>query len=283
MVKAVADRGGQVVLKQKVIKIEVKNGQAVGVKTADGSTYQSKRGIVACVTPKQFITLVDEKELPQSFVVKSKKYRFGPGTLMVHLTLDRPLEWDSSRDLTDSTYVHIAPYMQDIAATYNQIMQGHLPSSPMLVVAQQSRLDPGRAPNGKHILWVQARAFPSRPTGDALGQINVGNWDEMKEPLSERIISKLAQFAPNIKDILRKKMVYSPQDLENENPNIAGGDMVGGVQNLNQNFMFRPFAGWSKYRTPIKRLYLTGHSTWPGGGLNATSGHLAAMAFLKGK
>jgi phytoene dehydrogenase-like protein len=283
MVKVVTDLGGQVVLKQKVIRIEVRNGQAVGVKTADGSTYHAKRGIIACVTPKQFITLVDEKVLPQSFVVKSKKYRFGPGTLMVHLTLDRPLEWDSAQDLTDSTYVHIAPYMQDIAATYNQIVHGYLPSSPMLVVAQQSRLDPSRAPNGKHILWVQARAFPSRPTGDALGQINVGNWDEMKEPLSERIIGKLAQFAPNIKDILRKKIVYSPQDLENENPNIVGGDMVGGVQSLNQNFMFRPFAGWSKYRTPIKRLYLTGHSTWPGGGLNATSGHLAAMAFLKGK
>ncbi len=281
LVKSVEDRGGNFLLGQRVMDIEVKQGKAVGIKTADGQRYSAKKAIVACVTPDQFIRLVDQTELPASFVVKSKKYRFGPGTLMVHLTLDRALEWDAAGDLSDSTYVHIAPYMSDIANTHNQIVNASLPGSPMLVVAQQSRLDPGRAPEGKHVLWVQARAFPREPGQDALGKIRAGSWDEIKEAVGNRIIDKIQEFAPGIREVIRKSVVYSPLDIEREDPNIVGGDMVGGCHSLNQNFMFRPFAGWSRYKTPIERLYVTGHSTWPGGGLNATSGHLAAMQLLK--
>ncbi len=280
MVQAIRARDGQFILGQAVTEVVVSNGKAVGVKTADGSTYHAKKAVMACVTPKQFIELVEQKDLPEGFVIKSRKYRFGPGTLMIHLTLDRSLEWDAAEDLKDSTYVHIAPYMSDISTTYSQVVEGYLPSSPLLVVAQQSRLDPIRAPEGKHVLWIQVRAFPPRPKGDALGQIKVGSWDEIKEPICDRIIDKIAQFSPNIKDIIRKMVVYTPQDLEDENPNIFGGDMVGGSHHLDQ-FIFRPFIGWSRYKTPIKRLYLTGHSTWPGGGLNASSGHLAAMQLLK--
>ena len=283
MVKAVQDRKGQFLLGQSVEKILVDKGRAVGVKTAEGRSFSAKTGVVACVTPNQFIKLVEEKELPQSFVTKSKNYQFGPGSLMIHLTLDQPLQWEAAEDLSDSTYVHIAPYMSDIAATYAQITEGLLPSSPLLVVAQQSRVDPTRAPQGKHVLWVQVRAFPAHPKGDSLGQIKAENWDDMKQPICDRIVEKIAGYAPNIKSIIRKSTVYTPKDLEDENPNIVGGDMCGGRHHLDQNFVFRPFPGWSRYKTPIRGLYLTGHSTWPGGGLNATSGHLAAMQLLKDK
>ncbi|RLC09149.1 MAG: NAD(P)/FAD-dependent oxidoreductase [Deltaproteobacteria bacterium] len=281
MVRAIETRGGQFVLGQAVSEIVVKKGTACGVKTADGVTYNAKKAVMANVTPKQFIKLVSEKELPENFVVKSKNYRFGPGTLMIHFTLEHALEWEAAEDLADSAYVHIAPYMSDIAATYSQVVEGYLPASPLLVVAQQSRLDSARAPEGKHVLWVQVRAFPHRPRGDALGEIKIGNWNEMKEPILNRIIDKIGQFAPNIREIVRKAVVWTPQDLEDENPNIVGGDMVGGSHHLDQNFFFRPFSGWSRYKTPVKQLYLTGASTWPGGGLNATSGHLAAMQLLR--
>jgi phytoene dehydrogenase-like protein len=281
LVKAVKDRGGKFLLGNRVTKIQISDRKATGITTADGRSYSAKKAVMACVTPDQFIKLIDEKDLPNNYVVKSKNYLFGPGTLMVHLTLDHPLEWNAALDLSDSTYVHVAPYMSDIATTYSQIMNGYIPRSPLLVVAQQSRLDPSRAPDGKHVLWVQARAFPRYPTADACGEIKGESWDEVKEAVCDRIIDKVEQFAPNIKSVIRKRVVHSPLDLEREDPNIVGGDMVGGCHSLNQNFMFRPFAGWSRYKTPIERLYVLGHSTWPGGGLNATSGHLAAMRLLK--
>jgi len=281
MVAVIQALGGQFLFGRRVSEIIVRKGVAVGVRTADGRTFQAKKAVLANVTPRQYIQLVDPKTLPEKFVTRCRTYQFGPGTLMIHLTLDRPLVWESAEDLTDTAYIHIAPYLQDISSTYGQIMQHLIPSDPLLVVAQQSRIDPDRAPDGKQVMWVQVRAFPQNPRGDAANKIKTGNWEDMKAPIRDRIIEKIARYAPDIKNIIRNAVVHTPRDLEDDDPNLVGGDMVGGAHHLHQFFCFRPVSGWSRYRTPIKRLYLTGQSTWPGCGLNAASGHLAAMQLLK--
>lgn len=280
--ESVLKQGGtQFLMGTRVSDIVVKKGIAVGVKTADGHTYHAKKAVLANVTPRQYVELVGQNQLPEKFVRRCKTYQFGPGTLMIHLTMDEPIKWDAAEDLTDTAYVHIAPYMSDISDTYSQIMKNQIPSDPLLVVAQQSKIDPDRAPDGKHVGWIQVRAFPQKITGDAAGKIKTGNWDDMKEPICNRIIEKIEHYAPNIKGIIRKAVVHTPQDLEKDDPNLVGGDMVGGTHHMHQFFFNRPVSGWSRYKTPIKRLYLTGQSTWPGCGMNAASGNLAAMQMLK--
>jgi len=259
----------------------VDRGCARGVKTADGQTYYAKKAVLANVTPNQFVELVDEGELPETFVRGFKNYQFGPGTVMIHLTLDKPLVWEAADDLTSTAYVNIGPYMSDISTTYAQIMKNLIPSNPLLVVAQQTSIDPQRAPEGKHLMSIQVRSFPKNPIGDASGEIKMGSWDTMKEQICERAIDRIAQFAPTIRNIVRNRVVLSPADLEKDDPNLVGGDNVGGTHHIHQFFFFRPVSGWSRYKTPVKSLYLTGQSTWPGCGLNATSGHLAAMQMLK--
>ena len=283
LVKTVEDKGGRILTSQEVNEIKVKKGAVAGVKTADGQELTAKHGVMASITPHQIIKLVSDGELPSDYVKKCRNFRFGPGTLMVHLTLDKPLQWEAAEDLTDFAYVHLGPYMSDIATTNHQVKCGLLPSSPLLVVAQQSRIDPSRAPEGKSTLWIQARAYPHNPVGDSMDEIKTGDWDAMKEQIGMRILDKVAVYAPTVKDHIRKMTVHTPQDLEKDNPTLVGGDMVGGSHHIEQNFFLRPFGGWSRYKTPIKRLYMIGHSTWPGGGLNATSGHLGAMQLLKGK
>ena len=281
MVKTIEDGGGKFIYGRRVTEIVVQNGSAQGVKTDDGQTYHAKKGVLANVTPQQFVKLSGKENLPGSFVGRCERYQFGPGTLMIHLTLDRPLEWDAAEDLSDSAYVHIGPYMSDISTSYQQIMQNQLPASPLLVVAQQSKLDRNRAPEGKHVMWVQVRAFPQEVRGDAAGEIHVGSWDDMKEFVADRVVAKIAEYAPSINAIVRNRVVHSPADLENDDPNLVGGDMVGGSHQMHQYLFFRPVSGWSRYKTPIKRLYITGQSTWPGCGLNASSGYLASMEMLK--
>ena len=72
--------------------------------------------------------------------------------------------------------------------------------------------------------------------------------------------------------------MLSPADLERDNPNLVGGDSLGGSHHLDQNFLFRPAFGWSRYRTPVARLYMVGASTWPGAGTGAGSGFMLAKA-----
>ena len=49
---------------------------------------------------------------------------------------------------------------------------------------------------------------------------------------------------------------------------------------LDQILFMRPVAGWARYRTPIKGLFLCGAGTHPGGGLAGAPGRNAARELL---
>ena len=123
--------------------------------------------------------------------------------------------------------------------------------------------NPSVAPPGKHVLWVQVRVLPAEISGDAKGEIATKTWDEAKAPYAARVLDILESYAPGLRGRILGQAVFSPLDLERENPNLIGGDNLSGSHHLDQNFFLRPVAGWSRYRTPVKNLYLCGASTWP--------------------
>jgi phytoene dehydrogenase-like protein len=145
-----------------------------------------------------------------------------------------------------------------------------------LVVGQPTAIDPSRAPEGKHVLWVQVRLLPADIRGDAKGEIEATNWDDAKQAYAERALDILESYAAGLRSLVLARAVYSPLDLERENPNLIGGDNLSGSHHLDQNFFLRPVAGYSRYRTPVKGLYLCGASTWPGAGTGAGSGFMLA-------
>jgi phytoene dehydrogenase-like protein len=116
--------------------------------------------------------------------------------------------------------------------------------------------------------------LPAAARGDAAGAIAPGDWDEIKEAYADRVIALIERYAPGLSQHILARAVFSPKDLERENPNLVGGDSLSGSHHLDQFFLFRPVAGWSRYKTPLKSLYLVGASTWPGAGVGAGSGFL---------
>ena len=80
--------------------------------------------------------------------------------------------------------------------------------------------------------------------------------------------------APGLRARIIGRAVFSPDDLEAENPCLVGGDNLSGSHQLDQNFLFRPVAGYSRYRMPLAGLYMCGAATWPGAGTGAGSGYL---------
>jgi phytoene dehydrogenase-like protein len=75
--------------------------------------------------------------------------------------------------------------------------------------------------------------------------------------------------------------VLAPPDLERVF-GLTGGNIFQGAMTLPQLFSFRPVAGYSDYRTPIKGLYLCGSAAHPGGGVMGAAGWNAARAILRG-
>lgn len=250
--------GGELRCGIAVEEIDTDRGTAIGV-VAGGVRIASRQGIIANLTPTALFDRI-VKDAPASVVNKARQFRHGPGTMMLHLALSDLPDW-KSRAARDYFYVHIAPSLAGMQQAYCDALAGRLPDNPVLVVAQPTIVDPSRAPPGRHVLSVQVRAVP----GDL-------DWQRVKTDYADRVIDLLESHAPGLRGRILGCHVISPADLERDNPNLVGGDSVSGSHHLSQNLVNRPFLGWSRYRTPIRRLYLCGAATWPGAGSGAGSG-----------
>jgi phytoene dehydrogenase-like protein len=271
-------RGGELRLGSEAASIGVSDGRAREVTLAGGERITARHAVVASVTPPALARMLAPSDAaPQPLRDEGRRFRHGPGTMMLHLALDGPVPWRAGADLADFAYVHVAPYVDDLARTYTAAMSGMLPAEPLLVVGQTSAVDPTRAPDGQHVLWVQVRVLPGRPVGDEAGEIDVGDgdWDALAGPYAGRVLDKLEAYAPGLRARTLHTTVLSPTDLERANPNLVGGDSIGGSMHLAQSFVLRP-----RTRTAVPGLWLTGAATWPGGGINALSGDHTAAAVL---
>jgi phytoene dehydrogenase-like protein len=277
-----ASRGGEILLGTAVDKVIVSNGRARGVLLSDGRRLEASRAVIANVNPKNlFGKLIEPDPARESFDRRISQFRPGPGTMMIHLALDSLPDWTAGEALKGFAYVHIAPDMEMMSKVYAEAAVGLLPAEPVLVVGQPTAIDPSRAPAGRHVLWVQVRVLPADILGDAAGEISARNWGSAKDAYAERVIDIIERYAPGLRAKILARSVVSPLDLERGNPNLIGGDSLSGSHHLDQNFLFRPVAGYSRYRTPVASLFMCGASTWPGAGTGAGSGYLLAKMLAK--
>jgi phytoene dehydrogenase-like protein len=279
--KLIEAHGGIIRAGTEVVEILVEGGRAIGVRTNSGDAFTAERAVIANVTPSLlFGRLLSSAAVPHRVRKRAARFRYGPGVFMVHLALSQHLDWAAGDDLWRFNYVHLNGRAEQIAATYAQCSEGLLPSRPMMIVAQPTYADPSRAPAGCATIRLQVRAVPAAIAGDAAGAIRARDWTGVKEAFADRVIDQLAEYAPGARQAILARQVMSPDDFERDNPNLIGGDCVSGSHHLDQNYFARPFPGWTRYRTPIKRLFMVGASTWPGGGVNAASGFLVADDLL---
>ncbi len=283
MTTSIEALGGEVMTGSEVVRILAEGGTARGVELADGRRLSAARAVIANTHPRiLFDRLLSGPCAAAPAARKIAALRPGPATMMIHLAMSDLPDWTAGAELRRFAYVHLAPSLDVMAATYQQAMAGLLPAEPLLVVGQPTAIDASRAPAGKHILWVQVRVLTSAIRGDAAGAIAARDWDAAKDAYADRVVAIIDRYAPGTSAKVLARTVLSPLDLERDNPNLVGGDSLSGSHHLDQHFLFRPAPGWSRYRTPVDRLYMIGAATWPGGGTGAGSGFLLAKA-LAGK
>ena len=83
-----------------------------------------------------------------------------------------------------------------------------------------------------------------------------------------------------ISSLVIDRQVLTPLDMERRY-GITGGNIFHGEMSLDQMFVMRPVAGWARYRTPVRGLYLCGSGAHPGGGVMGAPGHNCAREMLK--
>lgn len=280
LVAAITARGGSVETGTSVTRILRDGRRATGIELADGRRITASRAVIAGTAPKGLRRLLGDTE--PAFDRAMDGFRHAPGTMMIHLAMDGLPDWRAGEQLKRYAYVHLAPSLDQMARTYAQAQAGLLPDEPILVVGQPTAFDPSRAPEGKHVLWVQVRMAPGTIAGDAKGEIAATDWGEAAEPFADRALAILEAHAPGARAKILGRRIVTPVELEAENPNLVGGDQVCGSHHLSQHFLFRPARGHADGSTPVTNLHLTGAAVWPGAGTGAGPGYLLARK-LAGK
>lgn len=272
LVAVLKHHGGRLITGAEATQIRVSDGRAMAVTTREGEEFAATRAVIANTSPRALLRMLDVS-VPPAYQRRAERFRYGPGTLMIHLAVDQLPRWSAGRELGQYAYVHVAPYLGDLSIAYAHACAGLLPQRPMIVVGQPTTIDPSRAPAGKHVVWLQVRAVPGSIVGDAGGEIDATDWAQAKEPYADRVLALLEEYAPGLATSVLGRHVISPADLERANPNLVGGDHLGGSHHPAQHFLARLAPGMGRYSTPIGGLYMCGAATWPGGGVGAGSGH----------
>jgi phytoene dehydrogenase-like protein len=162
--------------------------------------------------------------------------------------------------------------MEEIDRHFAAIAVGEQPDDPPVHAHCWTLRDPTRAPAGKHTLMIDT-FVPSK--------LRSGSWEAVKDECAQRLIRTLRRHTTNMTpDNILAQFSHSPQDMEALNPCFVGGVPSGGERTLAQMGYFRPFPGYSQYRSPMKKLYLAGPSCHPGGGISGM-GVITAGAMLE--
>jgi len=272
---AAREAGAEIRTQAPIAKILVKNGKVRGVVLADGDEIQAPV-ISSSVDPRQtFVKMIEPDELPAEFLEEVRRYKFRGSSGKVNLALDALPNFKSLRGSGPHLRgaISISPSVEYMERAYDDAKYGNFSRRPYVDMVIPTLTDPSVAPPGKHILscFVQYAPYKLRPGL---------NWDEQRETFGNNVINTIAEYAPNIKDIILHKQVLTPLDLERE-WGLSEGNIFQGELSLEQLFFLRPVPGYAQFRTPIRNLYLCGSATHPGGGIMGAPGRLAALEILK--
>jgi phytoene dehydrogenase-like protein len=274
LVAAIRARGGVVETGARVARVVTDGGRAAGVELEGGRRVSALRAVIAGAAPGALKGLTGGTE--PGFDAAVAQFVHAPGTMMIRLAVSDLPAWAAGEELRRFAYVHLVPGLDRMARTYAEAQAGLLPSEPVVVVGQPSAFGASRAPEGRHVLWLQVRMAPGVIRGDAAGEIAARDWGAAPEPFAERALSILEVYAPGTRAKIPARRIVTPVELEADNANLVGGDQICGSHHLAQLFLFRPAPGYADGSTPVSGLWLTGAAVWPGAGTGAGAGFLLA-------
>ena len=221
----------------------------------------SARIVMLDVTPDQFLRIAGDR-LPHNYRRRLERYRYGSGVFKVDYALAGPAPWSAS-ECTQAATVHLGGTLEEIASAEAAVWRGEHPEKPFVLFVQQSLFDPRRAPERKHTAW----AYCHVPNGSTVD-------------MTRQIEDQIERFAPGFRDLILARHTHNTAQMQAYNPNYIGGDIIGGVQDLRQQF-FRPIISINPYATPLEGVYLCSSSTPPGGGVHGMCGYHAAQTVLR--
>jgi phytoene dehydrogenase-like protein len=272
---AAREAGVEIRTQAAIAKIIVKDGRAKGVVLASGDEIFADT-ISSSVDPRlTFNKFIEADQLPADFLEDINRFKYRGSSGKVNMALDGLPNFKCMPGVGPHLRgaMSISPSVEYMERAYDDAKYGNFSRRPYIDMVIPSLTDPSVAPPGKHVMscFVQYAPYKLRPGL---------NWDDQKEAFGDTVVNTIAEYAPNIKDIILHRQVVTPLDLERE-WGLSEGNIFQGELSLEQLFFLRPAPGYARFRTPIQNLYMCGSATHPGGGIMGAPGRLAALEMLK--
>lgn len=277
LARMIEAHGGTIMTDLPVQRILTQGGRAYGVETASGEVITG-RVIVSGAHIYTTAQMLGDG-LPPSAQQLIQQARIGNGFGMIIRCAVEELPnytalptQNPEGDPHHMAMQFICPSLDYLEHAYGDYLKGQPSREPGLIVMTWSAADKTLAPAGKHVMFVWAQYYPYELADGA-------SWDDIAEQESDRILSTLAAYAPNVKDAVIGQLIETPLYLE-RTLGLLRGNVMHLEMSVDQMFMLRPALSMSSYRAPVKGLYLTGASTHPGGGIMGAAGRNAAHVIL---
>ena len=275
MASAARAAGAEVRTAAPVARVDVRSGRAHGVVLEDG-TEVAARLVLSNADPKRtFLEMVDAEALPDEFRHDVAAIRMAGPCAKVNFVLSAEPSWrgmPADADPNRRSLATLVPTLEGAQRIYDQHRTGEIPDRLWVDCVTASNVDDTLAPPGVHVMTAFVQYVPFT--------LRRGTWNDRRDELVRRVVETIEPYAPGFTGSIEAVHVLTPLDLE-RTYGLTEGNIFHGDLQIGQLFSMRPVPAWSRYRTPVRGLYLCGAGAHPGGGVTGAPGYGASHAALR--
>lgn len=288
LVKASTAYGVKILPVCPIKKIIVENGEATGVVLSEHAVFPNEtitaRKVVSNLTVvPTFLKMIGPDLIGPEMAHRISKFSYSEQNLFgVYYALSgqphfASEEWDPGIGRAAMGYFggDTGTQLKNFNAA---LVSGHIHDEVMANWFIPTLADPSQAPPGCHTSFVWTDVPPC-PVSWKHGKLcGLKSWDKIKERMADEVTNTYERYAPGFKDLIMERILYTPLDMQRNNPSALEGNWVGGSVIPEQWYEKRPVPGvcvGGGSRTFVKNLYLS-NSIHPFGTTWLASGYIAA-------
>ena len=238
--------GGVISLKDKTIKINMKDGCVSGVETERNGAIESIYVISTTGIKQTFLQLINEELMPNDFIRKVKNSKPSVSALILYLGL-------KGRTIKDLKWGRTVWYLPNLNPNefHRKVFDGHCDENiEAMLMGFPSKYDESLVPHGcESLMCILSAPYKSNDF-----------WDINKAKYKEAIINRISMLIPDIKGRIEVCELATPPTIFKFTLNDAGA-IYGLASTRDQiDIDYMPF------KSPVKNLFLSSHWTTQGYG-----------------
>ena len=268
--------GGEVRLKQRVARILVTDGRAVGVELKDGTRLSAELVVSNLDKQATFNGLLADHSLAPN--ERAKVDAFTHRGAFVHMMFKLKGLPSYSPHLDKLNRVNGARFggamvldPEELQRSYETCLRGELPENVPLAFQIPSVADPSLAPPGHHVATAYGFYFPCEADKSRRGKL--------RDAMAQKIIDHWSLHMPDFRELIVDQAIFSGDHFASMH-GVTNGDWTHGLLHPDQMIGERCLVEGTGHATPVDNLYLCGASCHPGPGVTFLPGYNCAHEIL---